>query len=82
MGFNSGFKGLKCNVKIKIKYVLRLTQLYNILLFFYYWLLVSASTDHHQANIYKKKLKNAGAYSIARQFYGIPFTFIISLYNC
>jgi len=25
-----------------------------MLLLFYYWLLVSASTDHHQANIYKK----------------------------
>jgi hypothetical protein len=25
--------------------------------------LVSASVDHHQANIYKKNLKNAGAYN-------------------
>jgi len=28
-----------------------------ILLLFYYWLLVSPSKGHHQANIYKKKLK-------------------------
>jgi hypothetical protein len=35
-------------------HVLRLTQLYNILLLYYCWLLVSASTDHHQANIKKK----------------------------
>jgi len=27
------------------------------LLLFYYWQLVSASKGHHQANIYKKKLK-------------------------
>ena len=37
-------------------------QQYNILFLFHYWLLVSPSTDHHQANIYKK-LKNAGAHS-------------------
>ena len=30
--------------------------MFNLLLF-YYWLLVSASKGHHQANIYKKKLK-------------------------
>jgi len=52
-----------------------------ILLLFYYWLLVSASKGHHQANI-DKKLKNAGAYSAKTLiFYGIPFTFISSLYN-
>jgi hypothetical protein len=37
------------------------TTICNILLLFYYWLLISASMDHHQANIYKKP-KNAGAY--------------------
>ena len=47
---------------IKTNYsCLRLTKLYNILLLYYYWPLVSASMDHHQANIYKK-LKNAGVY--------------------
>jgi len=39
-----------------------LTKLYNILLLYCYWLLVSASNDHHQANIYRKH-KNPGAYS-------------------
>jgi hypothetical protein len=34
----------------------------------------------HQANIYKKKIKNSGAYSTKSQFYGIPFTFI-NLYH-
>ena len=34
--------------------VLRLTQLYNIVLLYWYWLLVSTSMDHHQDNIYKK----------------------------
>jgi len=28
-----------------------------LLLLFYYWLLVSASKDHYQANIHKKKRK-------------------------
>jgi len=40
-------------MEYKIIYVLRLTQLYNIVLLFCYWLLVLASMDHHQANIYK-----------------------------
>jgi len=35
-------------------HVTRMTQLYS----FYCWLLVSASMNHHRANIYKK-LKNA-----------------------
>jgi len=43
-------------------HVLRLTQLYNILLLFCYLLQVSVSTDHHHANIYRK-LKTAGACS-------------------
>ena len=51
-----------------------------ILLLFYYWLLVSAPKGHHQANIYKKP-KIAGAYSTKHKFYGIPFTFLSSLYN-
>jgi hypothetical protein len=37
------------------RHVHHLTQLYNIVLLSCYWLLVSASLDHHQANIYKKK---------------------------
>jgi len=36
--------------------------------------------DHYQANIYKNKLQHTGAYSKKRQFYGIPFTFINSLF--
>ena len=38
-------------------YVLRLTQLYNILLLFYYWLLVSASRAIIRPIFPKKKLK-------------------------
>jgi len=30
---------------------------------------------------YLQKLKKGGAYGVTRQFYGVPFTFIISLYN-
>ena len=49
---------------IKTNYTcLRLTKLYNILLLYYYWPLGSASMDH-QANIYKKKLKNAGVFFV------------------
>jgi hypothetical protein len=36
-------------------------------LLYYYWLQVAASTDHHQANTYKKP-KNAGAHSTKNQF--------------
>jgi len=36
-------------------HVLRLTQLYNIVLLYCYWLHVLASIDHYQANIYKIK---------------------------
>jgi len=54
-------------------------------LLFCYWQLVSASKGHHQANIYKtkqkKKLKMLVHVVQKRQFYGIPFTFIISLCN-
>jgi len=53
--------GLKYINKMKLYiyiYILRLTQLYNILLLLFdYWLLVSASRGHHKANIYKKILK-------------------------
>jgi hypothetical protein len=45
----------KVQYENEIIYVLRLSQLYNILLFFYYLLLVSTSIDHNKANIYKKK---------------------------
>jgi hypothetical protein len=51
-----------------------------ILLLFYYWLLLSASKGHNQASIYKK-LKMLVHIVQKRQFYGIPFTFISSLYN-
>jgi len=39
------------------------TGLLLLLLLLYYWLGVSASKDHHQANIYKKEPNNAGARS-------------------
>jgi hypothetical protein len=51
-----------------------------ILLLLYYWLQVSASKGHLQGKIYKK-LGNAGANSTKSKFYGIPFTFISSLYK-
>jgi hypothetical protein len=61
-------------------HVLRLTQLYNILLLFYYWLLVSASIDLHWP-IFTKNLKMPLRILQKSQFYGISFTFIKSLYK-
>jgi hypothetical protein len=43
-----------CSMELS-KYVLRLTQLYNILLLFYYWLLVSAPNGPHQGSQYTQK---------------------------
>jgi hypothetical protein len=63
-----------------MKYALRLTQLYVYLLLFCYWLLVSASKVHHQANIYKKKLKMLVHLVQKRQVCGIQFTFVCGLY--
>ena len=51
-----------------------------IIALFYYWLLVSSSKGHHQANVYKI-LKMLVHIVQKRQFCGIPFTFISSLYN-
>ena len=50
----------------------------------YYWLIVSTSEGHRQPKIYKKKKKKLKmlVYIVRkRQFYGIPFTFISSIYN-
>jgi hypothetical protein len=48
-------------------------------------LATSSGLKRPSSSQYLQKLKNAGAqyivHSITRQFYGIPFTFIISLYN-
>jgi len=51
-----------------------------IVLLFCHWLLAAASIGHHQASIYKK-LKMLVHVAQKLQFYGIPFTFIISLCN-
>jgi len=51
-----------------------------LLLLFCYWLLFSSSKVHHQASIYKI-LKMLVHIVQKRQFYGIPFTLISSLYN-
>jgi hypothetical protein len=63
----------------------RLTQLYIyltiILLLCCYWLLVSASKDHHQANIYRKKNPKMLLHVVQKHlFYGIPCTTITSLW--
>jgi hypothetical protein len=51
-----------------------------ILLLLYYWLLISASKCHHHANICK--IFKILVYILQKpQFYGIPFTFISSLYS-
>jgi len=52
-------------------YLLRLTQLYNMLLLSYYWPVVSVSMDHHQANTYKKNLNILVHTVLKRQFYVI-----------
>jgi len=58
---------------------IRLTQLIFVLLFLL--LATSFGLNRLSSGKYLQKLKNAGAYSITRQFYRISFTFIISLYN-
>jgi hypothetical protein len=50
--------GLKYINKIKLNLYSIWHKCMSILLLFSYWLLVSASKDHHQANIYKKRYWN------------------------
>jgi len=58
-------------------YLLRLTQLYNMLLLSYYWPVVSVSMDHHQANTYKKNLNILVHTVLKRQFYVIHLHWLI-----
>jgi len=60
-----------------MKYVLRLTQQSSILLFAL--LAISLGLNRPSSGQYLQKLKNTVAYPITRQFYGIPFTFVLSL---
>ena len=63
-----------------MKYVFRLTQLCVYFIILYYWLLILGSEVEHQANIYKTR-KMLVHIVQNRQFYGILFTYISSLYN-
>lgn len=69
----------KVQYQNEIKYLLRQTQISFILSFLL--LTASFSLNRPSSGQYLQKLKNAGACSITHQFHGIPFTFIIVLYN-